>query len=256
MSHTSLRRGVAALGVAALAATGLAAAPAQAGLLDPLQPVLGSVLDPVLSTVNGITGELVPTGWLYDGSATTMREVRSAIGADTLWSRGYTGRGVGVALVDTGVVPVPGLDSGNVTNGADLSFESQAPSLRYLDTFGHGTHLAGIIAGRTSGGPLNLDKFQGVAPDAKLTSLKMAASDGAVDVSQVIAAVDWVVAPRRRRQEPHPGSQPLLRDRRHPGLPGGPAHPCGGERLARRHRGGRLGRQRRVGCSQAEQPRL
>lgn len=126
MSHTSLRRGVAALGVAALAATGLAAAPAQAGLLDPLQPVVGSVLDPVLSTVTGITGELVPTGWLYDGSATPMREARSAIGADTLWSRGYTGRGVGVALVDTGVVPVSGLDSGNVTNGAGLSFESQA----------------------------------------------------------------------------------------------------------------------------------
>ena len=57
-----------------------------------------------------------------------MKEVRTAIGAETLWARGYTGQGVGVALVDTGVVPVPGLTSGNVTNGADLSFESQARS--------------------------------------------------------------------------------------------------------------------------------
>ena len=108
-----------------------------------------------------------------------MKEVRTAIGAETLWARGYTGQGVGVALVDTGVVPVSGLTSGNVTNGADLSFESQAPELRHLDTFGHGTHMAGIIAGRTPGGLLDLNKFQGVAPDAHLTSLKMAASDGA-----------------------------------------------------------------------------
>ena len=184
------------MGVAALTATIFAAAPAQAGLLDPVEPLAGAVLSPVLNTVEGIAGNVVPTGWLYDGSATTMREVRAAIGADAVRARGYTGAGVGIALVDTGVVPVPGLTSGNVTNGADLSFESQAPSLRYLDTFGHGTHMAGIIAGRTPGGLLDLDKFQGVAPDAKLTSLKMAASDGAVDVSQIIAAVDWVVEHR------------------------------------------------------------
>ena len=149
---SSLRKKLAAVTVAAVATTGLSAAPAQAGLLDPLGPVLGSVLDPVVGLVDGITGELVPTGWLYDGTATSMNEVRSAIGANNMWSRGYTGQGVGVALIDTGVVPVPGLTSGNVKNGADLSFESQAPGLRYLDTFGHGTHMAGIIAGRTPGG--------------------------------------------------------------------------------------------------------
>ena len=194
-SRRSVSRAVAAISAASLAAT-LSATSAQAGLLDPVQPLLGSVLDPVLSTVNGITGDLVPTGWLYDGTATTMREVRSVIGANALWTRGYTGAGVGVALVDTGVVAVPGLTSGNVTNGADLSFESQSPALRHLDTFGHGTHMAGIIAGRTPGGLLDLDKFQGVAPDARLTSLKLAASDGGVDVSQVVAAVDWVVEHR------------------------------------------------------------
>ncbi len=195
-SRTTVRTGAAMLCATALTASGLMQTPAQAGLLDPLEPLLGSVLTPVVGLVDGIVGELVPTGWLYDGTATSMSEVRAAIGAESLWSRGYTGRGVGVALVDTGVVPVSGLDSGNVTNGADLSFESQEPDLRYLDTFGHGTHMAGIIAGRTPGGLLDLDKFQGVAPDAQLTSLKMAASDGAVDVSQVVAAVDWVVAHR------------------------------------------------------------
>ncbi len=155
--------------------------PAEADLLDPL---------------TGILSHLGPTGWLFDDSLATMDHVTTVIGADAMWSQGWTGAGVGVALVDTGVVPVPGLDSGNVVLGADLSFESQSPRLRHYDTFGHGTHMAGIIAGNAAGTLLGLNRFQGVAPDATLTSVKVAAADGAVDVSQVIAAVDWVVEHR------------------------------------------------------------
>ena len=101
-----------------------------------------------------------------------------------------TGKGVTVALIDSGVVPVDGLDDeGKVVNGPDLSFESQSDDTRYLDTFGHGTHMAGIIAG-------NAGDFRGVAPDARLLSVKVASADGATDVSQVIAALDWVVQHR------------------------------------------------------------
>jgi serine protease AprX len=56
--------------------------------------------------------------------------------------------------------------------------------------------MAGIIAGNGRYGLLGLTRFQGLAPDARLTSLKVATSDGAVDVSQVVAAVDWVVQHR------------------------------------------------------------
>jgi serine protease AprX len=187
---------VAALGLAVLLPATAPLSPAQAGLLDPLEPLVGSLLSPVVRTVDGIVGGLVPTGWLYDGTATTMAEVRAAIKADRLWARGYTGRGIGVALVDTGVVPVPGLTRGNVVNGADLSFESQVDGLRHHDTFGHGTHMAGIIAGNEPARLLGGGGFQGVAPQAELTSVKVGASDGTVDVSQVVAAVDWVVEHR------------------------------------------------------------
>ncbi|MGW4942104.1 S8 family serine peptidase [Actinoplanes sp. NPDC004185] len=104
-----------------------------------------------------------------------------------------TGAGVGVALIDSGVAPVKGLyNVGQVVYGPDLSFESQSDNLRNLDTYGHGTHMAGIIAGSdpTSSG------LHGMAPGAKIISLKVATADGATDVSQVIAAIDWVVAHR------------------------------------------------------------
>ena len=134
---------LAALLATALLPTGSARAAAPVADGDPVGPVVGSVL----GVITGILGDLVPTGWLFDSTTTTLPQVRQSIGADTMWARGYTGKGVGVALIDTGVVAVPGLSQGNVVNGPDLSFESQSDALRHFDTYGHGTHMAGIIAG-------------------------------------------------------------------------------------------------------------
>jgi serine protease AprX len=185
---------VTALWMAALTGS---AAPAQADLLGNL---VGTVVDVVDTTTTLLTdtvdGLLSPTGWIVDDGATELDHVAEVIGADRLRSRGFNGSGVGVALIDTGVVPVKGLTSGNVVNGADLSFESQSTDYRYLDTFGHGTHMAGIIAGNDPATLLGGKRFQGVAPGARLTSVKVGTRQGAVDVSQVIAAVDWVVAHR------------------------------------------------------------
>jgi serine protease AprX len=148
------------------------------------------------------------------------------IGAHGAWTSGATGQGVGVALIDTGVAPVQGLTgSGQVINGPDLSFASQAQQLIYNDEYGHGTHMAGIIGGNdlygtspsNSGGLLsnllggllspasqnsgsnyagNTSNFIGVAPDAHILNMKVADENGVADVSQVIAAIDWVVAHR------------------------------------------------------------
>jgi len=145
------------------------------------------------SLVGGLLG-IVTAGW-DDGAATPptpMTDVVKAVGADKVWARGFDGTGVGVALIDSGVAPVDGLAApARVLNGPDLSFESQTAGYQYLDTFGHGTHMAGIIAGRDATGA-----FRGVAPGATLVSLKVATRDGAADVSQVIAAIDWVVQHR------------------------------------------------------------
>lgn len=128
----------------------------------------------------------------------SMYNARKAIGAEDFFARGYTGTGVSVALLDSGVVPVDGLTvPGKVKHGPDLSLESQASDRRNLDTFGHGTHMAGIIAGRDNDSPrlarAEDDYFVGMAPGAHLVSVKLADAQGATDVSQVIAAIDWVV---------------------------------------------------------------
>ncbi|MFI5285070.1 MAG: S8 family serine peptidase [Candidatus Dormibacteria bacterium] len=128
----------------------------------------------------------------------SMYNIEQMDGAHAYWNAGYTGQGVGVALIDSGVTPVNGLTTqGKVVNGPDLSFESQDPSLQYLDTFGHGTHMAGIIAGRddavTSVSSTDTTHFLGMAPDAQIVSIKVADALGETDVSQVLAAIDWVV---------------------------------------------------------------
>jgi serine protease AprX len=127
----------------------------------------------------------------------SLHNIAEVVGAHASYAAGYTGKGIGVALIDTGVTPVPGLASGNVVNGPDLSFDSQDPATAHVDGFGHGTHLAAIIAGRdVAGKPSSYadpSRFNGIAPDATLVNVKVGASNGAVDVTQVIAGIDWVV---------------------------------------------------------------
>jgi serine protease AprX len=129
----------------------------------------------------------------------SMAAITSQTGATAWWAAGYTGKGVDVALIDTGVAPVSGLAiPGKVIYGPDLSLESQAPNLRNFDTNGHGTFMAGLIAGRDNGvvapyASAPASQYRGIAPDARVVSLKVATADGGADVTQVIAAINWVV---------------------------------------------------------------
>ncbi|HEY8845030.1 MAG TPA: S8 family serine peptidase, partial [Candidatus Limnocylindrales bacterium] len=140
----------------------------------------------------------------YDAASdvNSMAGTTDYTGAQAWWAAGYTGKGVDVALIDSGVAPVEGLNtSGKVIYGPDLSLESQAPNLTNLDTFGHGTFMAGLIAGRDTALTAPYDQapasaYRGMAPDARIVSLKVAVADGGADVSQVIAAINWVVQHR------------------------------------------------------------
>ncbi len=156
--------------------------------------------DRVGKDFRGINLATLDPGSLFTASyATRAREVWNTKDAS---GRAVTGQGVTVAVIDSGVEAVPGLDAaGKVVRGPDLSLETNSDALTGHDTFGHGTHMAGIIAARDTvatdpktGAPKTDDvtKQLGIAPDAKILALKLATTDGSTDVSQVIAALDWV----------------------------------------------------------------
>jgi serine protease AprX len=140
-----------------------------------------------------VTGQVSQAGSLY----TLANQVT---GASALWNQGATGQGVDVALVDSGVVPVNGLSGGKVVYGPDLTEES-GTGTQNLDTYGHGTAMAGIIAGKDDGASSyagDSSDFVGMAPDARIVSIKIADAQGQTDVSQAVAAIDWVVENKAR----------------------------------------------------------
>jgi serine protease AprX len=106
--------------------------------------------------------------------------VRTAIGAD---GSELDGAGIGVAVLDSGAVAVGSLERpGALVHGPDFSSEADDPDLAGLDTFGHGTHVAGLIAG--------------VAPGAHVVSVKVAGADGVTSLGQVLMGLSWIRAHR------------------------------------------------------------
>lgn len=110
------------------------------------------------------------------------------IGADQAWAEGYTGEGVKVAVIDTGVdAGHPDLNGGKVVAWAD--FVNGSNSTPYDDN-GHGTHVSSIIAGtgNASGG-----KYRGVAPNASLLAAKALDGSGSGYYTNIIKGMDWAV---------------------------------------------------------------
>jgi serine protease AprX len=122
-----------------------------------------------------------------------------AIGARAVQQAlGYTGAGVGVAVIDSGITTwhddltsrfLSSYPYGNQRVSAFVDFVNGA-STPYDDD-GHGTHVAGIIAGN---GYDSNGRNAGVAPDANLVVLKALDANGGGTISTVIEALDWVLA--------------------------------------------------------------
>ena len=108
--------------------------------------------------------------------------------------RALSGEGIDIAIIDSGVTPVQGLDGGKVINGPDLSSDGQDPSTSSIDLYGHGTHLAGIIAGNDGGSPVDgVPHFTGIAPDARLVNVKVANAEGGTSIAQIVSGIEWVI---------------------------------------------------------------
>ena len=127
-----------------------------------------------------------------------MARTAAAVGALTArLSYGYTGAGVGVAVIDSGITAwhddlgasATSKSGQRVTAFVDFVNNRTAK----YDDWGHGTHVAGIIAGS---GYDSYGQRAGIAPGASIVALKALDDEGKGRISNIIAALDWVVANR------------------------------------------------------------
>lgn len=131
----------------------------------------------------------------------------SRSGADVAWSDapgyGVTGVGVGVAVVDSGVDTLQPdfLYSGQFKSRVRtrVNFVTQGESDKDIssltDLCGHGTHVAGIVAGNgaSSSGSRAYRTFKGIAPEAEIVGVRVLNREGQGTVSDSIAGIQWVV---------------------------------------------------------------
>ena len=122
-----------------------------------------------------------------------------AIGVSAAWNSGFTGAGVGVAVIDSGIndnVADLRNDAGTASRVVYHQDFTGTPTTNLFggkyDLYGHGTHVAGIIGGN---GSLSGGQYAGVAPEVNLIDLRALDSNGAgSDQQRVIAAVQQAIA--------------------------------------------------------------
>ncbi|MBI2165436.1 MAG: S8 family peptidase [Chloroflexi bacterium] len=158
-----------------------------------------------LGIVNGASGQLKPAAIKalsknpnvqyisYDGVigqqslfSGDMVDYAALVNAPAAWAKGYTGAGVGVAVLDSGIQPNADLGLGSDRIVASVNLASDTA----LDPGGHGTHIAGIIGGKGNG-------WSGVAPDANLINVRVLEAGGGARLSTVVAGIQWVVNNRK-----------------------------------------------------------
>ncbi len=122
--------------------------------------------------------------WLDAPVKATLAESVPQIGADTAWNdHGLTGKGVRVAVLDTGIdASHPDLADA-VVEAEDFTGTGSTD-----DENGHGTHVAGIITGD---GDASDGRYRGVAPDAELVIGKVLNEAGSGQESWILAGMEW-----------------------------------------------------------------
>jgi len=119
--------------------------------------------------------------------------VAAAVQASAVWTSGWTGDGIAVAVVDSGIVDHADFANYNCTGSRIVYRESFLEGdTSTTDTYGHGTHVAGIIAGNGACSPSSW-VFKGMAPRAKLVVLRALDGAGCGSDSTVIAAIQRAV---------------------------------------------------------------
>ncbi|MEU6392702.1 S8 family serine peptidase [Streptomyces sp. NPDC046939] len=134
----------------------------------------------------GATASGVGRIWLDGLRRASLDKSVPQIGAPAAWAAGYDGKGVKIAVLDSGIAASHPDLKDRIAGAKNFSTAADT-----VDRLGHGTHVASIAAGTgaKSGG-----KYKGVAPGAKLLIGKVLDDDGFGDDSGILAGMEWAAA--------------------------------------------------------------
>jgi len=144
--------------------------------------------------VDHLSGDVPVRTWMSVSNVSTAADQTRAGASGLLFGlgavAGVTGKGIGVAVVDSGISAHSALSNKVVAN---VSFVTGDPGV--ADVYGHGTHVAGIIAGQASAATYVTKMYTGgIAPGANLINVRVLGADGTGLTSDVIAGIEWVIA--------------------------------------------------------------
>ena len=146
-------------------------------------PILEAL--PGINVVPDVTVTVQQSSVPSTGPHTPSDAFLSQTGASQLAAAGDTGHGITVAVMDTGISNLPDF-AGRLVGGVDLTNTNNP----FQDSYGHGTFVAGLIAGN---GASSSGQYSGEAPGANLVSIKVAGSDGSTKLGSLIAGTQWAV---------------------------------------------------------------
>lgn len=119
----------------------------------------------------------------------------SLINAPDFWEKGIEGKGVNIAVIDSGCNKNHPELSENIIDGFNFTEDDNGDTNNITDYLGHGTHTAGIIAGQ------NKTHIIGVAPKANLVILKVIGKDGRGNYDSLVRAINFAVAWQGKNNE-------------------------------------------------------
>lgn len=129
-----------------------------------------------------------------DAESTTLMDIaRPSVGGNIAQQYSLTGKGIGIAIIDTGVYPHTDLSLGKnrIVAFKDFVNKKEFP----YDDNGHGTHVAGVAAGN---GHMSKGIYQGMAPNANIIGVKVMDKTGSGNTSDIIAGMQWVLENKKK----------------------------------------------------------
>jgi serine protease AprX len=176
------------------------------GASCPAINLLGGVVNQVFTLINAVAGTVVAGDVValsnqpnvsyisLDRSlGATLDYSASGVNAPVAWDSGWDGSGVGVAVIDSGIDSHPDLLSAQ--GQSRVVYRHSFIGGVQNDDFGHGTHVAGIVAGSgaASNVPGSAHVLRGIAPNANLLDLRVLDQNGSSSDSVVIAGIQMAV---------------------------------------------------------------